>query len=163
MDRTDQIKIVNSWIKDLSHILDVELSLDEEGSCALQIGEDTIIGIEVAYDFPMVYLYAPLMALPADDKESAISMMSRALELNAFQAATRGGAIAVAPGGGLLIFCYSTPIEGVDSDMFGKILGSFYETLPELKTMLSGAPTYDNRLQKSLNTKGLSKGHWLKM
>lgn len=137
MNLDEQIKTVALWVKDLSIALGVELSLDEDGVCFFQIGESTVIGIEVSPDLPMVHLFSPLMPLPADNKEFSMLMALRALELNAFQTLTRGGSIAIVPGGGPLIFCYSTPIEGVDSEIFGKILGGFYETIPEIKRMLS--------------------------
>lgn len=129
--------IVRSWIKDISATLGVELTLDEEGLCSFQVGEDAVVTIEVSDDFPMVYLYSPLLQLTMENDESMIVILSRALELNAFQAVTRGGSIAMVPGGGLLIFSYSTPIEGVDSETFSKILASFFETVGELKKLLS--------------------------
>lgn len=159
MNRQEQIEQVDSWLKDLSTSLGVELKLDEEGTCALQIGEDIIIGLEVGYDFPMVYMYSPLMKLSSEDKDLAMSMMTRALELNAFQTATRGGAIGIAPGGGLLIFCYSTPIEGLDSAMFSGTLSGFYEAIPELRSLLS--QTDANNLPEKIR-KPQSK-LWLKL
>lgn len=142
MERKAQIKIVNSWLKDISNALNINLVLNSEGVCTFQIKED-IIAIEVAPDFPMVYIYSPLLPLPAEDKELVVALLGRALELNAFQILTRGGAIGMAPGGGLLIYCYSTPIEGTNSENFSRVLGAFYETLPELKKMLTEPDVVD--------------------
>lgn len=135
----EQRQLVESWIRDLSIALGVELSLDKEGVCTFQVGDDTLIGIELSTEFPIVSLYSPLLTLP-QEKESATALIIKALELNAFQALTRGGAIAIAPGGGPLFFCYTIAIEGIDSEKFSKILGGFFETLPQIKSLLSTAP-----------------------
>jgi Tir chaperone protein (CesT) family len=136
MDRNDQIKMVDSWMKDLSGALGINLRLNQEGICTFQIGQD-VIAIEVSQDFPMVYLYSSLLSLPLENKEQTLFLLARALELNAFQILTRGGSIASAPGGGVLIYCYSVSIEETDSEKFSKILGAFFETLSELKKLLS--------------------------
>lgn len=135
MDRKEQIKVVNSWLKDLFPVIGIELTLDSEGICSFKIGEDVIV-IEVSHDYPMVHLYNPLLPFP-EDKELKVTLLARALELNAFQVLTRGGAIASSPGGTFLIYCYSIPIEEIDSEKFSAILGAFYETLPELKKLLA--------------------------
>lgn len=143
MDRKEQIKIVNSWLKDLSLMLEIELTLDSEGICTFKVGED-VIAIEVSTDYPMVHLYHPLLPLP-EDKELKAALLARALELNAFQVLTRGGAIASSPGGAFLIYCYSIPIEETNSEKFSAILGAFYETCPELKKLLSSSVGEDHQ------------------
>lgn len=138
--RMDNIKIVSAWLKDLSGVLGVEFKFNEEGICTFQAGDD-ILAIEVSGDFPIVYIYSSLLELPLEDKELAISLLARALELNSMQIATRGGSIALVPGGGLLIYCYSMPIEGADSEKFSSVLGAFFETLPGLKKQLTEFPS----------------------
>ncbi len=137
MEKEDYTQIVKNWIQDLSASLGADLALDDDGICSFRIEEDTIITIEVSPDFPVVYLYSPLVPLPADDPDMGTALMVKALELNAFQALTRGGTIASIPGGGLLIYCHTQPVEGVDSEGFNKVLGGFYETALELKNLLS--------------------------
>ena len=141
--------LVRSWLKDISASLGVELILDDEGLCSFQIGDDTVITIEVSDNFPIVQLYSTLLPLPTDNVELMVMKMSKALELNAFQAVTRGGAIATVPGGGLLIFCYNTPIEGFDSESFSKILSSFFETVVEIKKLLSDSSDLPKQEQKN--------------
>ncbi|MBA3239581.1 MAG: CesT family type III secretion system chaperone [Parachlamydiaceae bacterium] len=136
MEFTEEVDTVKSWIKDLSVILKLELNLDSEGICSFQIGEDTVIILEVSHDFPMLHIYSPLVPFPKDDVDGSVLLMAKALELNAFQTLTRGGAIAAIPGEGMLIFCYTTPIEGGSSELLSKILGSFYETVVEIKEIL---------------------------
>jgi hypothetical protein len=109
MEKNEYTAIVAAWIENLAKALGVNLALDEDGFCFFQMGESTVIGLEVSQEFPLVYIYSPILVLPQDDKEMVTLMMIRALELNAFQAITRGGAIAIAPGGGPLLYCYSTP------------------------------------------------------
>lgn len=133
----ENIQIVTNWMKDVSATLGVDLTMDKEGICSFQVGEDTIITLEVSADFPEVYIYSPILQIPSDNKDEMMALLIKSLELNAFQAVTRGGAIAIAPGGTLLIFCYSTPIEGIDSEMFSNILGSFFEIVGQLKQLLS--------------------------
>jgi Tir chaperone protein (CesT) family len=140
MELQKENQTVESWMKDLSIELGVELKLDQNGICSFQIGEDTAITIEISEDFPVVNIYSPLISLPIDNADSTALLMARALELNAFQALTHGGAIATTPGGGFLIFCQSTPIEGVDSKKFSAILGSFFKTTTDLKSMLLEIP-----------------------
>jgi hypothetical protein len=147
---TEDKQIVADWMKEISAALGVELELDEEGICSFQIGDKAVITLEVSEDFPEVYIYSALVPLPKT--EEAAALMSRALELNAFQAMTRGGSIAMAPGGGVLIFCYSTPIAGVDATIFSNLLGTFFETVSELKTLL--AEVSDPLSQKDRGTTG---------
>lgn len=144
----EETRTVESWIYDLSKSLGVELILND-GICAFQVGDDTIITIEVSQDFPVVNFYSPLLPLPADNMELSTLMMAKSLEINAFQALTRGGAIATAPGGGFLIFCYSTPIQDIDSETFNRILGSFFETIGELKGLLSQVASSDVPMDKT--------------
>lgn len=135
MPRNLQINILKSWLKELSLALHVHLELDSHGICTFKL-EDHVIAIEASRDYPVVNIYSPLLALPSDDKDLAIGLQARALELNAFQIFTRGGAIATPPGGGFLIYCLSVPTENTDAEKFSQVLGEFYETLPELKKML---------------------------
>ena len=135
MDRENHIKLINSWLKELSLTLGVPLELDEQGICTFKIAED-VIAIEASYDYPVVNIYSPLIALPSDNKEQVVVLQARALELNAFQIYTRGGAIATPPGGGFLIYCISLPTDNMDATGFSESLGAFYETMPELKKML---------------------------
>lgn len=134
MQTEDKMKTVQLWMKDVSQSLGTELKLDDQGLCAFQVGDDTVIVIEVHED--MIHLYSPLMEFPEDATE-ATTLMIRALELNAFQSLTRGGAIAVPPGGGPLILCFSSPIEGMDSAIFSTILGGFFETISEVRDLLN--------------------------
>lgn len=144
MERKEQIKIVDSWLADISKAIEIDIGFDSEGICTFKIGE-AVIAIEVSQNYSMVHIYSPLLVLPNEDREMLMALLARALELNAFQIFTRGGAIAMPPGGGFLIYCYSIPIEGTDSKGFSNYLGAFYETLPELKKMLSGFVASDSK------------------
>jgi|GEM_PF-4032057 len=138
MDKKNQILIVNSWLKEISLALHVDLKLEAQGICTFKL-EDHIIAIEVSLKFPVVNIYSSLIPLPVDDRDLRYDLQARALELNAFQLFTRGGAIGTPPGGGFLIYCISLPIENLNSERFSEALGAFYETLPELKKMLDPA------------------------
>ncbi len=147
MDRSKQIEVVKSWLKDLSAVIGANLTLNEDGLCSFQVGGDIIV-IEVSQDFPMVHIYSSLLAMPTNDKELSIALMIRALELNAFQILTRGGSIALAPGGVFLMYSVSTPTADVNSEKFSAILGAFFESLAEVKKMLleeSGAAAPMNK------------------
>lgn len=133
----DEMQIVQQWLKEIGGFLDADLQLDSEGICSFLIDNKTAVTIEVSPDFPVVNLYSNLLVLPADDREKSIMLMEQALELNAFQAITRGGAIGAPPGGGLLIFSYSLPIQETDTERFSQVLQSFLETIEELKNMLT--------------------------
>jgi hypothetical protein len=139
MDDQESRRVVDGWIKELATSLKIQLSLDDEGVCSLQVGEESIITIELSRDHPQVHLYSTLISFPEEDLETSFFLMSRALELNAFQALTRGGSIGVLPGGGVLIFSYNVPIHGTDSVAFGQQLSTFYEAALEIKHLLSEA------------------------
>lgn len=139
MDIQESRRIVEGWIKDLATTLKIDLALDDEGVCSLQVGEDTIITIEASRDHPQVHLYSTLLSFPEEDLDASFFLMSRALELNAFQALTRGGSIGTLPGGGVLLFSYNVPIAGTDSAAFGHQLATFHEAALEIKHLLSEA------------------------
>ena len=146
MNHNPERKIVESWLSDISASLGFELNLDEEGTCAFQVGSDTLIGIEISKEFPVVYLSSPLLAIPTD-KDQSLVLMAQALELNAFQVETRGGAVALAPGRNLLMYCYTVPIEGTHSEDFSKILGGFYESISSIKSRLTGFPSVEENVK----------------
>lgn len=127
--------MLSAWLKEVSSALGVHLELDSHGVCTFKL-EDHVIAIEESTDFPVINFYSPLVALPTDDENLSITLQARALELNAFQIYTRGGALATPPGGGFLMYCLSLPSEGMDAETFSEALSAFYETLPELKKML---------------------------
>ncbi len=131
------ISIFSTWISDLGKRLKTELKTSKEGSCTFQIGEEMLISASVSPDFPQVHLYSTLLSFPEDDYEKSLLIMTRALELNCFQALTRGGAIAAPPGGGSLLFCYNMPIEGNDSQSFARIVDAFYDTVIQLRKALA--------------------------
>lgn len=137
MSKVSQITTatVESWLKDLSAALKTELKLDNQGICTFKL-EDNIIAIEVSSDYPVVNIYSTLMPLPTDNNDLKVALLARALELNAFQVLTRGGAIATPVGSSFLIYCISIPIENMSFEGFSEALGAFYETLPELKKLL---------------------------
>lgn len=155
MERKMQIDTVNSWLKDLSPILGIELRLDDEGICSFKVGDDVIV-IEVSHDYPVVHLYNILLPLP-EEGELKIALLSRAMELNAFQVLTRGGAIGAAPGGAFLIYSYMIPIEENTSEKFSASLGAFYETFPELKKLLTSSS--DEQPKGKLPMGGLGQMH----
>lgn len=132
----DNLQIFKNWLKLLSAQLGVELALDSDGICAFIVGEKRLITLEVSRDFPAVYLYSPLMALP-EGEEAATPLMFQALQLNAFQAVTRGGSIALIPDSRALIFCYCLNITGIDADAFCEILSNFIETAEDIQQMLT--------------------------
>jgi hypothetical protein len=134
MDRKKQIRTVDEWLHDLSPLLGLDLKLDDEGMCTFQVGDDVLV-IEVSHDYPVVHLYHLLLPLP-EDNDAKIALLTRAMELNAFQVFTRGGAIGTPPGGAFLIYSYLIPIEGTTSEQFSASLGAFYETFPELKKLI---------------------------
>jgi len=137
LDTGENKKIVELWLKDLSASLGVELSLDDEGLCSFQADEERIITIEVPPELSQVYLYTPLVPLPNEDPERSNNLMTKALELNAFQIASGGASIALVPGMALFVLCYENAIEGVDSERFNHILGLFLETATDIKKALA--------------------------
>lgn len=136
MENTESKLVVTEWLHDLGKTLKADLQLNDEGVCTFKAGEE-VISIEISEDYPQVHLYSTLISFPEDDYDTALLLMAHALELNAYQALTRGGAIAAPPGGGGLIFCYNVPIQGTDSRSFAHILDAFYDTVFNLKADLA--------------------------
>lgn len=135
MNWEEYTEIVKTWLRDLSASVGEELVLDEQGVCSFRIEGETIISLEVSSEFPVLYIYSPLLAVPNESQERRDFIITKALEINAFQGLTRGGSIALVPGGNILFYCFTQPIEAIDSLEFDQVLGGFYETALELKAL----------------------------
>lgn len=143
MDTKDTQKIVASWLRDLSIPLGVDLTLNDEGICAFQIGEKTSVTLEVSPDFPLIHLYSVLISYPYNTEDvKNTEIIIKALELNAQLDLTLGGAIAFAPGDKSLIFCTSMPIEGLDAGGFAEILEAFFKSLNGINYLLLEIPVF---------------------
>ncbi len=132
----ETIKTVAEWVREAGQILGVDADLSDEGACTLLIGNECLIAIEVPDEGEWYYLYTPVGALPKDDMESAFLLCQRALELNAFQAKTQGGAIGIVPGQSLLIYSMVRPVEGQNAAIFAETISLFHEAASELKDQL---------------------------
>ncbi|MCE5293180.1 MAG: CesT family type III secretion system chaperone [Chlamydiales bacterium] len=80
----------------------------------LQIGDDFVLAIEVPDEGDWFCLYSPIGDLPKSSVEEAFFVCQKALELNAFQGASRGGAIGLIPDQSQLIYSLVRGIKGCD-------------------------------------------------
>lgn len=129
-----ELPVVEMWLRALSSALKVDIVLDEEDICTLQIGEERIV-IE-ATDKKMVNIYCHLLSLPETDGELTMFFMMRALEFNASEKLLRGGVIAASPGSYFLIYRKSIPIQGTDSVKFCQLFDLMLETVQDLRKMM---------------------------
>lgn len=127
---------VQEWLQLAGQILGVDAHLSKDGSCSLLLNNNLIITVQVPEEGDRFFLFTPLGSLPQDDAEKAFYICTRALELNAFQGATRGGSIGLVPDEPLLIYTSTHSIEGCDEQIFADIVAFFYETALDLKGAL---------------------------
>jgi len=153
MDFFEASKIATSWISEISRAKSKDIKFDDDGICSILINEDITIVIEIAKDFPSLYLYGPLVSLPTDDTAASFLLLSRALELNAFQGLTRGGAIAAIPGEGVLIFCQTMPIESGSAELLIKVLSDCANTIEEIQAELSDYKKLSKKIDGDNNPK----------
>lgn len=108
------------------------------------IGNDLIVAIEVPEEGDWFYLYTPLGELPKTSVEEAFLVCQKALELNAFQEASRGGAIGLVTGQTLFIYTLMRGTEGCDEQIFAETIALFYEAALDLRGNLNLAIPKDN-------------------
>ncbi len=131
---------VREWTRVATQILGVDAELSDDGICTLLIGNDLVIAIEVPEEGDWFYLYSPLGELPKENMEEALYLCQKALELNAFQGASRGGAIGLIPGQTILVYSLMKGCEGCDEQIFAETIALFYEAALDLRGTLELAP-----------------------
>jgi hypothetical protein len=127
---------VGEWVRQAGQILGVDADLSDDGVCTLLIGNNFTVAIEVPEEGNWFYLYTPIGELPKEDPDVGYLLLQKSLELNAFQAKTRGGAIGLVPGQPLLIYSMLRPIEGCDDQIFAETVALFYEAALEIQDIL---------------------------
>lgn len=129
------------FMKELSAVLGSDLSVNDEGISAFKIGDDLFITLEFAQDYPVIYLYSPLLSLPhSESQELNLNLSLKSLELNAQLAITQGGSIAISPDARELIFCSSRQTDNLSTESFCQFLLSFIDVTKEIKTLLINPP-----------------------
>lgn len=134
------VEKVREWVQVAAQILGVSAELSDEGVCTLLIGSDLVVAIEVPEEGDWFYLYTPLGELPKASVEESFLACQKALELNAFQGASRGGAIGLVPGQTLFIYTLMRGIEGCDEQIFAETIALFYEAALELRKNMNLTP-----------------------
>ncbi|MBS0634944.1 MAG: CesT family type III secretion system chaperone [Verrucomicrobia bacterium] len=124
---------VQEWLTTAGRILGVEAHLSKDGSCSLLLNNNLIITVQVPQEGDRFFLFTPLGELP---KDNGFAVCQRALELNAFQGATRGGSIGLVPDEPLLVYTTTHQVEGCDEQIFADTVAFFYETALDLKGTL---------------------------
>lgn len=131
---------VGEWLGTASQILGVKAELSEDGACSLLIGNDLVISIQVPEEGDWFSIYTPLGELPKDNMEEAFLIFQKALELNAFQGATRGGAIGLIPDQSILVYTITRSTAGCDEQIFAETISLFYDTSLDLRNTLELKP-----------------------
>lgn len=137
MENRIELAILAPWFRAISEVLGVNVILDEERICSLQIGEERII-IEITPDCSVLNIFSYVLPLPDDDPDFKLALMIKALEINAFQNLISGGAVAVAPGYEFLIYSRSLKINETTQEQFMQMFHSVLEIAPTLRDALLG-------------------------
>ncbi len=131
---------VGQWLSTASQILGVKAELSEDGACSLLIGNDLVISIQVPDEGDWFCLYTPLGEIPKDNMEESFLIFQKALELNAFQGASRGGAIGMIPDEPILVYTITRSTIGCDEQIFAETIALFYDTSLDLRNILELKP-----------------------
>jgi hypothetical protein len=85
------IETLNSWLSTAGKTLKLDLVLNAERQCAVQVDGEMVCVLQLTEDQKGVLFYA-IVALVPSDTFTSHSLFSKVLSLNLFQLETRGGA-----------------------------------------------------------------------
>lgn len=125
METTEARSLVDHWLQALFPQGDIRL--DDEGVCQFDSGEGVECLLEVADGEAAVRIYAPVLTVGCD------SVFRKALELNLFQLATRGGCLALDSRTQNLAYQQMVEVALLDAAAFESLLASFVITAQQLQ------------------------------
>lgn len=125
-------KVVNGLLKDLGEILNTELSLDEEGVCAIQHDSGLVLVIEIPKDSSFVYIYTAIQPLTGNEAKDYV-LLEKAMLLNQFTIKTRGGALSLTPELNSLMFSLAQSIEDCEEEGLIGLFNRFLLTAIEIR------------------------------
>ena len=135
---SQQTDTVNIWLKELASLAAIDdLSLNNQGVCALRFGDRVEIVFEIPEQSEVLHLYCPVCEVPTEEQAS---FFQRLLEWNMFGLETRGASFAIDRESNRVMLCYSIPIAGTDILEFQNTVGNFAEVCERFCNELSAEP-----------------------
>lgn len=136
-DNEKNRKIVNSCLQDLGNVLNTELSLDEEGVCAIQHDSGLVLIIEIPTHSSLVHFYTALQPLTGNEIKD-YELLEKAMLLNQFTIKTHGGTLSLTPELNSIMFSLTQTIENCEEDGFIEPFNRFITTAIELRKEFIG-------------------------
>lgn len=135
-------RTIDCYLEDMSNIINVELLLSEDGTCAFEY-ESLNFRVEVSEHCSYFSLSCQSLLV----EELTDDLRDRILRLDHFQ--TRGACVSLDENSNSLQLCYIRIISEVSSSKFGRILEDFLDTAVYLKKRLATPQMLDP--SKSIN------------
>ncbi len=126
---------VNRLLSALNEAAGEPLVLDDDGTCALELGDDLPVAISVTPDGARVVIYAPIAPLP-DDMAGRYAVCMRALQRNLIETALGDGTLGVDDEAGMLVFVLGGDIDYLDGADFADRLDLAAAAVMELRQEL---------------------------
>lgn len=127
---------LNAWLKAAGAALELNLSLNAERQCILELDEQLTCIIELTQAGDGVFFYTTITDLPSEPA-AAHPLCLKALSLNFLQVQTRGGVLGLSPDGVQLIYSHFEALEQLTEKTFSGTLMNFLETAGELYKTLN--------------------------
>lgn len=146
---TEKQKTISSWLAAAGAEGGHHLALGEDGHCTIFFGEGLQCLVEVPGEpeSDIVFLYCPLVALPADPVEQN-ALLRQLLEWNMFGIATAGAHLSLDPRSETVVLGFAADPDMLDAEMFKQALGdlldtatAIHEKLGETRNSADGLPT----------------------
>jgi len=116
---------INLWLNNISQAYNLHpLALNAAGVCALRYGQRVECVIECPGDGQVVYFYAPMMKIPAEQAEKFYRVC---LKANLFCLETHGATFAIDEKNQQIVLCYPQPTVLLDEQLFRNVLSNFLE------------------------------------
>ena len=134
---TEKQKTISSWLAAAGAEGGHHLALGEDGHCTISFGEGLQCLVEVPGEpeSDIVFLYCPLVALPADPVEQN-ALLKQLLEWNMFGIATAGAHLSLDPRSETVVLGFAADLDMLDAEIFKQSLGDLLDTAVAIHTKL---------------------------
>lgn len=147
---TEKQKNVSQWLALIGAEGRHELALGEDGHCTIFFGE----GLQCLVEMPgdpesnIVFLYCPLVPLPADLQEQN-ALLRQILEWNMFGIATAGAHLSLDPRSETIVLGFAADLDMLDAEIFKQSLGDLLDTAVAIHTKLGELNNPDETLPEA--------------
>lgn len=130
---TDFHSVINYYLGEFaSRSGTPRLVLNGEGICSFTFENQFEVIIENPEKSVVIYFYASVMSLPAQEPLVLVQLYEGLLKLNAVSSLTHGATVALDPEKPRVLLCYQYPVEALDDTLFCEILKNFISLLQDL-------------------------------